>query len=74
MQRPKEQLSADDVELVDIAKAAARALWSVSKSRKNIHVMMKSGSIPLLARLLRYVLRNSLGVCVNNFLNQFSAY
>lgn len=53
LQTPKEQLSEDDIELVNIAKAAARALWSVSKSRKNIQVMMKSGSIPLLARLLR---------------------
>ncbi|KAJ8918644.1 hypothetical protein NQ315_013150 [Exocentrus adspersus] len=52
---PREQLSADEVELVNIAKAAARALWSVSKSKKNVQVMMKSGSVPLLARLLRSV-------------------
>lgn len=50
----KEKLGFDDVESVQIVKAAARALWSVSRSRKNIHVMMKSGAVPLLARLLRY--------------------
>lgn len=52
---PWNDLSVDDRELVNIAKAAARALWSVSLSRKNIHVMMKSGAVPLLAKLLKYV-------------------
>lgn len=47
------ELTLDDQELVNIAKAAARALWSVSKSKKNIQVLMKSGSVPLLARLLK---------------------
>ncbi|KAG5899923.1 hypothetical protein JTB14_002474 [Gonioctena quinquepunctata] len=55
LRTPKDQLTPDDQELVNIAKAAARALWSVSKSKKNIQVMMKSGSVPLLARLLRSV-------------------
>lgn len=50
---PREDLSPDENEIVDIAKAAVRALWSISQSNKNIHVMMKSGIVPLLARLLR---------------------
>lgn len=50
----REQLSADEVEIVNIARAAAKALWSISKSKRNVQVMMKSGSVPLLARLLRY--------------------
>lgn len=53
---PWEELGLDEKELVSIAKAATRALWSVSMSRKNIHVMMKSGAVPLLARLLKYFL------------------
>ncbi|XP_076253243.1 armadillo repeat-containing protein gudu isoform X2 [Rhynchophorus ferrugineus] len=55
LKTPKEQLVENDIELVDIVKAAARALWSVSKSKKNVQVMMKSGSVPLLAKLLRSV-------------------
>lgn len=51
---PQAELTPEDLELLNIAKAAARALWSVSKSRKNITVLMKSGSVPLLARLLKY--------------------
>lgn len=49
----KETLSVDDIENVNMAKAAARALWSVSSSAKNAQVMMKSGAVPLLAKLLR---------------------
>ncbi|XP_031349610.1 armadillo repeat-containing protein gudu [Photinus pyralis] len=52
---PWSELSEDDMEFVHIAKAAARALWAVSQSRKNVNVMMKSGSVPLLARLLRSI-------------------
>lgn len=50
---PWDELGVDDREFVNIAKAAARALWSISQSLKNVHVMMKSGAVPLLARLLR---------------------
>lgn len=53
LKTPKEQLSPENEEMVNIARAAARALWSVSKSRKNIEVLMKSGSVPLFARLIR---------------------
>ncbi|XP_060529218.1 armadillo repeat-containing protein gudu [Cylas formicarius] len=55
LKTPKEQLSKDEVEQVNIVQAAVKALWSASKSKKNIQVMMKSGSVPLLARLLRSV-------------------
>lgn len=51
---PPSELAPEDLELLHIAKAAARALWSVSKSRKNVTVLMKSGSVPLLGRLLKY--------------------
>lgn len=51
---PWEELSGDEKEFVNIAKAATRALWSVSDSRKNIQVMMKSGIVTLLAKLLKY--------------------
>lgn len=49
----RDQLGIEEKEQVDTAKAAVRALWSVSSSKKNIQVMMRSGVIPLLARLLR---------------------
>ncbi|KAJ8952832.1 hypothetical protein NQ318_008153, partial [Aromia moschata] len=52
---PRDQLLPDEDELVNIAKAAVKALWSVSRSKKNVRVMMNSGSVPLLARLLRQV-------------------
>ncbi|CAH1179048.1 unnamed protein product [Phaedon cochleariae] len=55
LKTPKDQLSPDDIELVNIARAAARALWSVSRSKRNIQVMMKSGAVPLLSRLLKSV-------------------
>lgn len=48
-----EELSDDEKEDVNIAKAAARALWSTSVSSKNVREMMKKGVVPLLARLLR---------------------
>lgn len=50
---PWDELGTDEKEMVVIAKTAAMALWSISKSRKNVHVMMRSGSVLLLARLLR---------------------
>lgn len=50
-----DSLNSIDKEIVNTAKASARALWSISQSVKNIHVMMKSGAVPLLARLLRSV-------------------
>lgn len=52
---PWKSLSVDDMEMVNIAKAGTRALWSLSRSRKNRVVMRKSGVVFLLAKLLRSV-------------------
>ncbi|XP_066146687.1 armadillo repeat-containing protein gudu [Euwallacea fornicatus] len=52
---PKDKLSDSEMLAVDMVSAAARALCSVSKSSKNVRVMMKSGAVPLLARLLKSV-------------------
>ncbi|KAK9889779.1 hypothetical protein WA026_007156 [Henosepilachna vigintioctopunctata] len=45
-------LTADEIEMVQLARSSIRALWSLSKSQKNMHIMMKSGCVPLLAKLL----------------------
>lgn len=50
-----DDLSVDEQELVNIAKGGARALWSLSVSRKNKEMMRKSGVVFLLAKLLRSV-------------------
>lgn len=55
LKKPWSELTSDEKEFVGIAKAAVRALWSVSESHKNVQVMMQSGAVPLLARLLRSV-------------------
>lgn len=49
------QLAQEEKEMVNIAKAGTRALWSLSGSRKNRDVMRKSGVVFLLAKLLRSV-------------------
>ncbi|CAH1101406.1 unnamed protein product [Psylliodes chrysocephalus] len=49
----RDELSEYDMDQVHVARAAARALWSVSRSAKNIHEMLKCGVITLLARLIR---------------------
>ncbi|KAK9889780.1 hypothetical protein WA026_007157 [Henosepilachna vigintioctopunctata] len=49
---PKSDLSNIDLEKIMIAQAASKGLWSASKSRKNMLVMMKAGIVPLLARLI----------------------
>lgn len=36
-----------------MARAGARALWSLSLSRHNKELMRKSGIVPLMARLLK---------------------
>ncbi|KAK6617155.1 hypothetical protein RUM43_005242 [Polyplax serrata] len=50
---PWSQLSFDDRELVQVAKGAAKALWSLSKSKRNREAMRKAGIVRLLARLLK---------------------
>lgn len=51
----REVMGIDENEIVDLAKASVRALYSISQSKKNIQVMMKAGVVPLLARLLRSI-------------------
>lgn len=56
LQTELSRMNSDELEIVSLVTAAARALQSCSSSRKNIRIMMKSGCVPLLARLLRYQL------------------
>lgn len=51
----KDKLEENEAASVDMVSAAARALSSVSRSKKNVQVMMKSGAVPLLAKLLKFV-------------------
>ncbi|CAB3367338.1 Hypothetical predicted protein [Cloeon dipterum] len=60
LERKLEQLSDDEVQMLDVAHAGARALWSLSQSQKNKKAMQRAGCVPLLARLLRSVHRNVL--------------
>lgn len=46
-------LTADERELVQVAQGGARALWSLSKSKRNREAMRKSGLVKLLAKLLK---------------------
>lgn len=41
--------------MLDMARAGARALWSLSESRHNKELMCKSGIVPLMGRLLKSV-------------------
>ncbi|KAJ1528314.1 hypothetical protein ONE63_006736 [Megalurothrips usitatus] len=50
---PRDDMSPEEVELVDVVVAGARALWALSTSQKNKEAMRKTGVVRLLARLLR---------------------
>lgn len=52
---PWNQLNQEEKEMVNIAKAGTRALWSLSGSGKNRDVMRRSGVVFLLAKLLKSV-------------------
>jgi hypothetical protein len=52
---PITSLSSEDKEEVHVARAGARALWSISQSKKNRDAMRKAGCVRLLARLLKSV-------------------
>jgi hypothetical protein len=52
---PITELSSKDKEEVRVAQAGAKALWSVSQSKKNREAMRKAGCVRLLARLLKSV-------------------
>uniref|UniRef100_A0A182K4J8 Armadillo repeat-containing domain-containing protein n=1 Tax=Anopheles christyi TaxID=43041 RepID=A0A182K4J8_9DIPT len=51
----RDQLSEEEREMLDMARAGARALWSLSESRHNKEQMCKSGIVPLMGRLLKSV-------------------
>uniref|UniRef100_A0A182T8F9 Armadillo repeat-containing protein 4 n=1 Tax=Anopheles maculatus TaxID=74869 RepID=A0A182T8F9_9DIPT len=51
----RDQLSEEEREMLDMARAGARALWSLSESRHNKELMCKSGIVPLMGRLLKSV-------------------
>ncbi|XP_054744710.1 armadillo repeat-containing protein gudu [Anastrepha obliqua] len=53
LKTPREELNASDLECLYMARAGARALWSLSLSRHNKELMRKSGIVPLMARLLK---------------------
>lgn len=53
LQTPKEELTIEELELLNMARAGAKALWSLSDSRHNKELMRKSGIVPLMARLLK---------------------
>ncbi|XP_021933293.1 armadillo repeat-containing protein gudu isoform X2 [Zootermopsis nevadensis] len=52
---PFSQLTPQDEEEVRTARAGAKALWSISQSKKNRDTMRKAGCVHLLARLLKSV-------------------
>lgn len=55
LQTSRDELAIEEKELLDMAKAGARALWSLSESRHNKELMRKSGIVPLMGRLLKSV-------------------
>jgi len=52
---PINDLSPEDKQEVQVARAGAKALWSISQSKKNRVEMRKAGCVRLLARLLKSV-------------------
>ncbi|XP_026289106.2 armadillo repeat-containing protein gudu [Frankliniella occidentalis] len=53
LETPRSSMPPEEVELVDVVVAGARALWALSTSQKNKEAMRKTGVVRLLARLLR---------------------
>ncbi|KAM7353695.1 armadillo repeat-containing protein gudu [Cochliomyia hominivorax] len=53
LQTPREELTAEEIEQLNMARAGAKALWSLSDSKHNKELMRKSGIVPLMARLLK---------------------
>lgn len=51
----REALSDEEQQLLDMARAGAKALWSLSESRHNKEVMRRSGLVPLMAKLLKSI-------------------
>ncbi|XP_030383364.1 armadillo repeat-containing protein gudu [Scaptodrosophila lebanonensis] len=55
LQTPRELLASEERESLDMARAGARALWTLADSKHNMEQMRKSGIVPLMARLLKSV-------------------
>lgn len=68
LQTPKSELNPEDLEILLIAESASKGLWSASRSKKNMQVMMKTGSVPLLARLIEYAYLEFIGVKIDGSL------
>lgn len=52
---PREELTLDEIEFLDIARAGAKALWSMSSSQRNREAMRKYGMIPLIGKVLKTI-------------------
>lgn len=50
-----DQLEPEDKKIIEVVRGSAKAIWSLSQSRKNKEAMRKTGCIKLLARLLQSV-------------------
>lgn len=51
----RENLNQDELQFLDIARAGAKALWSMSASKRNREAMRKYGMIPLIAKVLKTI-------------------
>lgn len=52
---PRDHLTKDELEFLGIARAGAKALWSMSASQRNREQMRKYGMVPLISRLLKTI-------------------
>lgn len=48
-------MNLDELQFLDIARAGAKALWSMSASARNREGMRKYGMIPLIAKVLKTI-------------------
>ncbi|XP_075992866.1 armadillo repeat-containing protein gudu isoform X2 [Anticarsia gemmatalis] len=52
---PREELNGDEEQYLDIGRAGAKALWSMSASQRNRESMRKYGMIPLIAKMMKTI-------------------
>lgn len=50
---PTHASQVENAKNIEVARAGALALWSLSRSNRNKHAMQRAGVIPLLAKLLK---------------------
>lgn len=48
-------MNADEEQFLDIGRAGAKALWSMSASQRNREAMRKYGMIPLIAKMMKTI-------------------